>query len=292
MLSIFSTKNTQYSTKDIPMSENPLKQYFRRPAIYFKLPSGGKYYPPGVVNIPPNDELPVYPMTTMDEIALRTPDGLYNGASMVRLIKNCIPDILDPWQLNSIDMDSVIIAIRAASVDGSLDITSICPECGEEGKYGVDLLKMLAEKREIDFTKPLEIHELSIKFRPLTYTESNKNGMRQFEVQKLLNELVNFENTEQQQELMVDGLKKLNELTLDIIAQTIDYIQTPESRVNDSTFIREFLAECDSKTNNAIKEYSTKLKQQNENKPLQMKCVSCQHEYQQALVLNHTDFFV
>jgi len=31
------------------MHTNPLKQYFRRPAIYLKLPSGGNFYPDGAI---------------------------------------------------------------------------------------------------------------------------------------------------------------------------------------------------------------------------------------------------
>ena len=50
------------------IENNPLKQYFRRPAIYLKLPSGSKGYAPGVVNITESGELPVYPMTAIDEI--------------------------------------------------------------------------------------------------------------------------------------------------------------------------------------------------------------------------------
>jgi hypothetical protein len=36
------------------MSDNPLKQYFRRPSVYIRLPSGGKGYPPGALEIPEN----------------------------------------------------------------------------------------------------------------------------------------------------------------------------------------------------------------------------------------------
>ena len=54
------------------MSNNPLTQYFRQPAVYVKLPSGGKYYSEGSIVMPANQELPVYPMTAIDEIAYKT----------------------------------------------------------------------------------------------------------------------------------------------------------------------------------------------------------------------------
>lgn len=181
------------------MSHNPLKQYFRTPAIYFKLPSGGKYYPPGVVNIPPNGDLAVYPMTNLDEIAIRTPDGIYNGASVVSVVKSCIPDILDPWQLNNIDMEAVIVAIRAASVDGKMEILSTCPSCEEESKYDIDLLRLLADKSDIDYESTLAISELQIRFRPLTYQETNENGLKQFEIQRLIASLDDYEDEAQKQ---------------------------------------------------------------------------------------------
>jgi hypothetical protein len=78
------------------MSNNPLTQYFRQPAVYVKLPSGGKYYSEGAIVMPANQELPVYPMTAIDEITYRTPDALFNGNAVVNVIKSCIPNIVDP----------------------------------------------------------------------------------------------------------------------------------------------------------------------------------------------------
>ena len=55
---------------------NPLAKHFRQPAIYLQLPSGGKYWPDGSIDLPLNGQIPVYPMTTRDEISIRTPDAL------------------------------------------------------------------------------------------------------------------------------------------------------------------------------------------------------------------------
>jgi hypothetical protein len=273
------------------MSENPLRQYFRRPAIYFKLPSEGKYYPPGVVDIPPNGELPVYPMTTRDEILVRTPDGLYNGASVVEVIKNCVPGILNPWLLNTIDTEAVIIAIRAASVDGKMDISSTCPSCEQNSEYSVNLLSMLGEKVDIDYTTPLEIGELEVKFRALTYQETNQNQLKQLEVQRIIVQLDSYEDGEAKQTMIKDGISKLNVLMNDILVQTIEYIKTPETIVTDSQFIKEFLEECDAKTSKIIKDHSVELKQKNESRPIKMTCIACKHQYEQPLTLNFTDFF-
>ena len=96
-------------------TNNPLRQYFRQPAIYIKLPSQGKYYPPGTLNSSVTGEYPVYPMTAIDEITYRTPDAMFNGQATVNVIQSCVPDIKDAWQMPAIDMDTVLVAIRIAS---------------------------------------------------------------------------------------------------------------------------------------------------------------------------------
>jgi hypothetical protein len=272
-------------------SNNPLKAYFRQPAIYFSLPSKAQFYPAGVVDVPPNGELPVYPMTTMDELALRNPDGMFNGDSTVRVIKNCIPSIIDPWQLNDIDMESVVIAIRAASGDGKMEIITTCPSCTEETKFDVDLLRMLAERSPSDYTAPLTVGELNIYFKPLTYGQTNKNGQLQFEIQREVAMAEELTNEEEKQRIINECITKLNSMMMDVISQTVDKIATPETTVTEHEFIKEFLLECDSKTHNAVKEHSIKMKRSNEIKPLNVTCPHCQHKYEQPLVLNFTDFF-
>ncbi len=273
------------------MSNNPLKQYFRTPSLYFKLPSGGKHYGAEVVEVPENDELAVYPMTNLDEIAIRTPDALFNGDAVVRVIKNCVPAIKNPWELNNIDVEAVIIAIRAASIEGDYEMESDCPSCNEDGKYGINLTALLMEKKDIDYSKRLTVGPLEIKFRPLTYAEINRNSIKQFEVQRIIATLDSVEGEEQKKKMLEDGINKMNDLTNDIVTQCIDYIKTPETMVNDKQFIKEFLVNCDSKSLKAIREYSAQLREQNDTKPISIKCVNCGHDYKQPLQLNFTDFF-
>jgi hypothetical protein len=102
-----------------------------------RLPSGGNY-PQGVIKPTETGELPVYPMTAIDEIATKTPDALFNGQAVVDIIKSCVPDILDPWRISSADLDSILIAIRAASNGNNMEVNSTCPKCDETAKYEVD----------------------------------------------------------------------------------------------------------------------------------------------------------
>ena len=107
-------------------SNNPLRQFFRRPAVYLKLPSRGQYWAPGSLDLPENGELPVYPMTAIDEISYRTPDALFNGQAVINVVQSCVPSILDAGKIPNMDLNALMVAIRIASYGHSLDVASTC----------------------------------------------------------------------------------------------------------------------------------------------------------------------
>lgn len=273
------------------LENNPLKQYFRRPSIYLKLPSGGKMYSASVLDMPDNGELPVYPMTAIDEISSKTPDALYNGTAMADIIKSCIPAIKDPWAINSIDLDAILIAIKSSSGGNDLTLTSECPACKEVSEYSVNLAGILSQLKSGDYEKELLFNELSIKFRPLTYKEMNEASLAQFEAQRIFVALDAEENAEVKQKKMQDALKYLTDITMNILSRTIMYIKTPVAFVEENTFILDFLQNCDKNAFVTIRDYNAALKAQNEVKPLKIKCVDCSHEYEQQFTLNTSDFF-
>lgn len=273
------------------LTNNPLRQYFRRPAIYLKLPSLGKGYELGVINQTETGELPVYPMTAIDEITSRTPDALFNGSAVVDVIKSCIPDILDPWRLQSSDLDAVLIAIKSASQGNDMEIETECPACNETSKYGVNLVAVLTTLKAADYSKELQIGDLSIKFRPLIYREMNQAGLKQFEMQRLFSSLNNIEDEADRNAKMSEGITAITKVTMEVLAETIEYINTPTGRVTDTSFILDYLQNCDKESYAQIRDYNTELKSATEMKPLKIKCVSCQHEYEQTFTLNAADFF-
>jgi len=272
------------------LSNNPLKQYFRRPAIYLKLPSGGKGYSEGVIDMPESGELPVYPMTAIDEITSRTPDALFNGNAIVDLIKSCMPDIKDPWSVTNIDLDAILIAIKTASQGNDFTIESTCPECKESASYGINLIGLLSTMKQGDYEKMLEVGELKIKFRPLVYKEMNENGVGQFEIQKVFAGLENLPDDERIAKTQL-AVVEITEVTMKILAKTIDYIQIPDQRITEKEYILDFLHNCDKNLYTQIRDYHQKIKEATDLKPLDVKCIHCQHEYLQPFILNASDFF-
>lgn len=274
------------------MDNNPLKQYFRRPSVYLRLPSNGVGYTDDIIDIPENGEIPVYPMTAIDDITTRTPDALFNGTAVIELIKSCVPNIKNPWLINNIDMDAILIAIKSASSEsGDMDIDSICPKCETKSTFSISLAAVLSSIKSPDYNKELEQGDLVIKLKPISYRDINSAALEQFEFQKLAAQVDTIEDDELRNKTVKEALEKITNITMDLLSHSIEYIKTPTVTVDDRKFILEFLRNCDKKLYTAIRDYSGKLRQEAEIKPMQAKCTNCDHEYEQTITLNPTDFF-
>jgi hypothetical protein len=274
------------------LPNNPLTQYFRQPAIYIRLPSGGKFYPPGTLQMPPNNELPVLPMTSVDEITYRTPDALFNGTATVNVIKSCVPSIRDPWSMPSTDIDAVLVGIRIASYGHEMEIGTTCPACNEADEISVDLRRVNDMISVGNYDQVLHIGDLEIYFKPITYRTVNQNNQVQFEQQQALRVLDN-DDVEETVKLaqLNQSMKIMNSLTLKTVAQSIGAIKTPDALVTELDYIYEFLNNCDSKLFAKLRDHVISLKQASEIKPINLTCSECSHKYTQPFTLDMASFF-
>lgn len=271
---------------------NPLTKYFRQPSIFIKLPSGGQHYPPGSIDMPANGELPVLPMTAVDEITYRTPDGLFNGSSTVEVIRSCVPNIRDPWVMPAMDLDTVLIGIRIASYGHDMDVATTCPNCATGAEHRLDLRGVLDRMETSNYDQPLQRGDLTILFRPMNYQQINANNAIQFEEQKMLNILPDSGiDTEKKTQLISESFKKITEMTISALAQGIKMIRTPDAQVTETEHILEFLHNCDRAVFDSIRDKILALKAANEIKPLHLKCDNCSHEYDQNITLDMSNFF-
>jgi len=274
------------------MSNNPLQQYFRQPAIYIKLPSNGEFYPPGALEATQNGEYPVLPMTAIDEMTYRTPDALFNGAAVVNVIQSCMPNIKNGWTIPSMDVDTILVAIRIASYGHNMEFSTTCPACNEINDREMDLRQVLDRIRTPDYSTPIAHGDMQIFFKPMTYKNLNDNNQLQFEEQKILQMLpdTDVENTEKVR-LLGEALKKLTGVTIQALAQSIGAIKTPSALVSDSDHIQEFLQNCDRNLFNRIRDFVIDVKSQAEMQPVTLTCDKCQHEFEQMLTLDMSSFF-
>lgn len=276
----------------LKMSDNPLVEYFRRPALYITLPSKGKFYPEGTLNVPESGEIPVYPMTAIDEITYRTPDALFNGTATAEIIQSCVPAIKNAWLIPGIDITPILTAIRIASSGKMMDITTECPKCEARDDYEIDLSEVLAQIGSPDYDRPMVVGDLEIFFKPLTYADVNRNNKISIEENRLLDMLKNSDSDEKEKiTLLADAFKKVSAITVETIVKNIDYIITPNAKVDQPEFIHEFITKCDNNIFKDIKKYIVQQRVVSDTKPVKIKCDNCGHEYLQPYTLDMSNFF-
>lgn len=273
-------------------SLNPLRQYFRQPAIYLRLPSGGEFWPENTISMPENKELPVLPMTAIDEITYRTPDALFNGQAVVNVIQSCIPNIKDAWACPATDVNAILTAIRIASYGHNMGIETTCPSCNHTDEYELDLRSVLDQMSMPNYSESISQGDLEITFRPITYHDQNNTNQLQFEQQRMLQQLPGSDLPDDEKIKRLNAaLARITELTVDALKFSIRSVRTPQAIVTDPEFIHEFLTNCDRTLFAQIRDRVIELRQTSEMKPIPIKCSNCSNEYKQTLNLDMTSFF-
>jgi hypothetical protein len=283
-----------------PVQSNPLTKYFRQAKIFIKLPSQGKYYPANSITIPESGEFAVYSMTAKDELMMKIPDALINGESTIEIIKSCMPNIIDPWKMPSIDTDAILIAIRIATFGEMLEITSKVPVIGEERTFQIDLRNFLDQLISFEYEPLVQINDdITIEVRPLTYKEFTENALKTFEEQRIF-KLVTDDTIPDDKKLQAftNSFKKLTNLTIDMIVNSVNCIDTPDGKVYDKKFIREFFNNADKEVFNKLMKHLETLKEKTTIKPLKVKSTQedidrgVPEEYEIPITFDQSNFFV
>ena len=274
------------------MELNPLRQYFRQPAIYIRLPSNGSFYPDGALERTENNEYPVLPMTTIDEITYRTPDALFNGSAVVSVIQSCVPNIKNAWHMPTMDIDTILVSIRMATYGHELEINTQCPHCNHLDELTVDLRNVMDRIRTPNYKECMDVGDLKIFFKPMSYNDINQNSLRQFEDQKTMQMLQDSElDDETKVKQLGEVLKKITTFTSVALSQSIAMVQTPQARVVDPAHIAEWLANCDRNLFAKVRDHILNSKAEAELQPLTITCDECKKEYKQTYTLDMTTFF-
>jgi hypothetical protein len=242
--------------------------------------------------MPANGELPVYPMTAIDEITYRTPDALFNGQATINVIQSCVPNIKDAWAIPSIDLDTILIAIRIASYGHDMEFATTCPACQDTSERTVDLRTMLDSLHAPDYSAHINHGDLQIYFKPLSYKNLNENSQLQYEQQKLLQVIPDSTISDSDKmSALTRAFKQLTEITVKSLAISITVIKTPQALVTEPAYIEDFLKNCDRDLFNQVRDHVLKLREQSELQPLNLECPSCNHKYEQMLTLDMASFF-
>lgn len=283
----------------MPKKANPLAGFMRQPKIYISLPSGGAYWPQNAIQMPENGQFPVYSMTAKDELTFKTPDALMNGQAVVDVIQSCIPNIKDAWKTPNIDLDLILVAIRIATYGEMMDIKHRVPVVNEEIEHQVDLRVLLDQLSVNRWEDAVEINEeLTCFVRPLTYKHITQTGLKTFETQRIM-QVVNDETVDDEKKLEIfnQSFGKLTQITIDLVADSIQAIQTPDTIVKEQSFIREFLQNADTDLYKKINDHIARMKTVNGLQPLIMTSTEEQiaagapATYEVPIGIDNSDFF-
>ena len=274
-------------------NSNPLSGHFRQPSVFMKLPSGGRYWQAGSISIPANGEIGIMPMTTKDEIMLRTPDALMNGQGVVSVIESCVPAISNAWAMPNIDVDAVLIAIRMATYGEEMDMESKCPTCDTENRHQFGLGQILMRVRSPNYNETIDIDGLIIKFKPVNYLQSTQNNIARFEEQKIIQLINNDDIDGDTRKAQLDiHLQKIIASNIEQLTNNTESITTENGDVVDNkAFISEFY---DKSSNNVIKTVQKKLREFADIAglpPTRVMCEGCEKEYDLAVNFDYANFF-
>jgi len=240
----------------------------------------------------------VYSMTARDELLLKTPDALMNGQAVVDVIQNCIPAIKDAWEIPSIDLDVILIAIRLATYGEMMETSITIGE--EEMNYNVDLRQLLDTLYEtITWEERINVGtELALYIRPVNYHTISKTSIENFETQKLMNLVNNSELSEEQKvDTFRESFKKLTDITVGIINNSVYRIESSAGTTEIPEDISEFMENCDKSVYDAVRDRLDSLSKTNSLKPIKVRATQeminngSEEELEVPLTFDPANFF-
>jgi hypothetical protein len=271
----------------------------RQPKIYIRLPSDGEFWDPKSLDMPENRELPVFSMTAKDELMFKTPDALMNGQSMVDVIQSCIPNIKNAWHCPTVDLDTILIAIRLATYGETMKISHKIPVIEEDVEYEIDLRLLLDQQQNNVWIEQVVIRDdLIIFVKPLTYKHLTQTSIKSFETTRIMS-MINDDKLSDEQKLKMfnESFVNLTKITVDLMAEGIYKIIAGGEEVTDTKFIFEFISNTDKDVFEKVQNHLKDLKERNEIKPLTAVTTEEQQEqgapatYTIPVSFNNSDFF-
>lgn len=259
---------------EVEIKKNPLVEKLKKkiPGEKFRLPSKGMFYTNGELDPEVEDgEIILYPMTTVDELAMRSPDMLYQGTAVTDVISRCVPQVLKPGKLVASDVDYILTCLRKVSYGPGLPITFKCQHCeAEKQEEIISIDYFLRHSKELTRDQfdamTVTIDEYKIRLKPCVFDE----------MLNILRRDTDFSSVEKLSEWIDDSLTA--------VIRSVDGI-------NDKELIKEWL----SKLPRSIKdELSTKIETINQwgvEFAFDVECKSCKKMNHIKSSLNPTSFF-
>lgn len=276
-------------------NNNPLQKYFRQPGIHCRLPSNGRFQDRDNVRFTASGEVPVLPMRAADEMLLKSPDALMSGTAIEKVIKSCCPDIKDPTQLPTSDVDTLLLAIRSATYGAMMNVDATCPNCKEENAYDFDVNMILDTVTPLADEYLVRLNpEVVVYLRPFNFKNSTQASLVAFQearkVQMVDNAAVSEEDKQRQ---LNDSYERINNMNVQMVADCVESVVVPEGTISDRKQISEFVHNIERSWVSIIENKLKEINQAGINKNHNVTCGNpeCKHTWEIVVEFDPANFF-
>jgi hypothetical protein len=273
---------------------NPLVGYFRTPKLYVSLPSQGRFYSTDIIDWPESGELAVYAMTAKDEVVMKNPDALLNGEAVCQVLTSCVPGIHQPKKLLSTDVDTLLVAIQAATQGDEVDVSATCPKCKNKMDLKASVSSMMdrMETMQDEYAVSLD-NGLVIGIQPYTYAHTIKSGIAEFKSSRSLKSIADIKDEMEQLSVFNTNFQQIAVLNFELLIESVLYIKTPDGEtVSDKNSIQEFLENCDGAIGKKISEEAKRVNSVGIPSKVTIVCTNdeCKHEFETEVNFDPVNF--
>jgi hypothetical protein len=280
---------------------NPLSEYFRSPKLYVKLPTGGKFYTPDIVEYPESGELPVFPMTAKDELIMKNPDALLNGEAVSQLILSCVPNVKNVREMISNDIDVLLVAVQGATHGDDIEVTAPCPSCDNAitGIASVEgAIESMIELEEV--YKVDAAPDLQIGIKPFKYKNTIKAGIASFQSSRSLQVLGELPDDMDKLKVFNESFMKMADMNYQLIVDAVHSVTIGKGKdaqnITDREHIKEFLDNCEATIGKAVETAVTEVNKIGIQKTMMFLCEECEvekgpNEFEAGINFDPVNFF-
>ncbi len=259
--------------------ENPLLKNVRMPGLTFTLPSHGLFYHDQELDSSVvNGKVEVYPMVTLDEIIISTPDKLLSGKALIEVFSRCIPQIKKPEKLLIKDVDFLMAALRIVSFGDTMIIshTHSC-DVNKPISYEVNITDLVKKAVPIDPTTLNQQYDINlsngqvVRLRPLVY----QDVIELYQIASM---------TTQSGDILPDEAEKIVINGLAALISSVD-------EINDRQLIKQWLHALPLKIRKEIDTTARNLAPWGVDFTIDVKCKNCKKPTKLSIAPNPVSFF-
>lgn len=265
-------------------SDNPLIRKTLKiiPPTTIRLPSKGMFYTDHELDDEvSNGEMILHPMTTLDEIIIRSPDMLLQGTAIEKIITRCAPQVKKPLQLFSKDVDYILIQLHKLSYGDDRLVSFACPICKENAAD--------------DEPTPTHQYPLSINYFIQRTKELEQEDRARYKITLSNAMVVNLRPSRYAEMLQMYQLNdetKSPEEQQDIILKSVLSVIDSVDNVKNQAHIREWLEQLPIKF---MQEIIDKISDANNWGPdfkYEITCKDCNNKQDISYLINPVSFFM